>query len=191
MLEFAFLRSQGRPCSPRVLRNALAFLEFASGSNKLWPLVKPHAQNLLTNVVIPEMTYTDDDAQLWQEDPQEYVRVCYDTMEDYYSPRSAASECLSTLCKTRRKTCFPVVLSSCASAMQLVAVQPTEHNARLKFAVHAVLLAVKSILARDPNAFGTSIHAVVAQHVIPDFQSQFAFLRGRACEVLCARRLPL
>jgi hypothetical protein len=30
------------------------------------------------------------------------VRKCYDMMEDYYSPRSAASDLLSTLCKVRR-----------------------------------------------------------------------------------------
>ena len=30
------------------------------------------------------------------------VRKCYDMMEDYYSPRSAASDCLSTLCKVPR-----------------------------------------------------------------------------------------
>ncbi len=33
------------------------------------------------------------------------VRLCYDLMEDFYSPRSAASDCLSTLCKVRAKPC--------------------------------------------------------------------------------------
>ncbi len=69
------------------------------------------------------------------------------------------------------------------SLFQLAAASPSEQNARHKFAVHTVLLAVKGILARDPDAFGPSIHAVVAQHVMPDFQSPFAFLRGKACEV--------
>lgn len=179
-------------------------------------------------------------------------------MEDYYSPRTAASDCLSTLCKVNRVkylltsailsniclpaqssalnldwhslTLFPCSFSgapqdmsaSCAdllrechagvsaighnspnasdliflaaaiccksalihSITQLAAASPTEQNARHKFAVHAVLLAVKSIIASDPNAFGTSIHTVIAQHVIPDFQSPFAYLRGRACEVI-------
>jgi hypothetical protein len=85
-----------------------------------------HSQTLLTNVVMPQLTYNDEDAELWQDDPQEYVRKnffaaharcfsaglllvtlsfqvrkCYDMMEDYYSPRSAASDVLSTLCKVR------------------------------------------------------------------------------------------
>jgi hypothetical protein len=29
------------------------------------------------------------------------VRICYDVMEDYYSPRSAASELLGMMCKVR------------------------------------------------------------------------------------------
>jgi hypothetical protein len=66
---------------------------------------------------------------------------------------------------------------------QIAAASQSEQNARSKFAVHSVLLAVKSILAKEPNAFGPSIAAVVAEHVVPDFQSPFAFLRGKACEV--------
>jgi hypothetical protein len=29
---------------------------------------------LLTSVVMPELTYNDEDAELWLDDPQEYVR---------------------------------------------------------------------------------------------------------------------
>jgi hypothetical protein len=29
---------------------------------------------LLTGVVLPELTYNDEDAELWLDDPQEYVR---------------------------------------------------------------------------------------------------------------------
>lgn len=65
----------------------------------------------------------------------------------------------------------------------MAAASQTEPNARSKFAVHGVLLAVKSILAKDPNAFGPSFQEVIAQHVLPDLQSPFPFLRGKACEV--------
>lgn len=67
--------------------------------------------------------------------------------------------------------------------IQAAAAAQSEQNARSKFAVHTVLLAVKSILVRDPNAFGASIQTVMAGHVIPDFHSPFPFLRGKACEV--------
>ncbi len=66
---------------------------------------------------------------------------------------------------------------------QIAAASQSEQNARSKFAVHSVLLAVKSVLSKEPNAFGPSIAAVIAEHVVPDFQSPFAFLRGKACEV--------
>ena len=32
-----------------------------------------HAPTLLTNVVMPALMYSDEDAQMWLEDPQEYV----------------------------------------------------------------------------------------------------------------------
>jgi hypothetical protein len=66
---------------------------------------------------------------------------------------------------------------------QLAASSSTEQISRQKFAVHTVLLSLKSVLARDPNAFGASIQTVIAQYVLPDVQSPFPFLRGKACEV--------
>jgi hypothetical protein len=37
-------------------------------------VLKPHADDLLTNVVFPLMCHNAEDARLWAEDPQEYIR---------------------------------------------------------------------------------------------------------------------
>ena len=48
------------------------------------------------------MSYTDDDAELWDTDPYEYVRVKFDIFEDFVSPVTAAQTLLHSVCKKRK-----------------------------------------------------------------------------------------
>ena len=45
---------------------------------------KPHWETILLNVAFPLMCFSDEDAQLWEEDPHEYIRKGYDILEDMY-----------------------------------------------------------------------------------------------------------
>ena len=48
------------------------------------------------------MSYTEADAELWETDPYEYVRVKFDIFEDFVSPVSAAQTLLHSVCKKRK-----------------------------------------------------------------------------------------
>ena len=48
------------------------------------------------------MSYTEADAELWDSDPYEYVRVKFDIFEDFVSPVSAAQTLLHSVCKKRK-----------------------------------------------------------------------------------------
>ena len=52
----------------------LQYLTHAVGVSSSWKLVKPHITTLLTNCVFPLMCFDDEDAELWEDDPQEYIR---------------------------------------------------------------------------------------------------------------------
>ena len=54
------------------------------------------------DVVFPLMSYTEADAELWDSDPYEYVRVKFDIFEDFVSPVSAAQTLLHSVCKKRK-----------------------------------------------------------------------------------------
>ena len=56
----------------------------------------------LKDVVFPLMSYTEADAELWETDPYEYVRVKFDIFEDFVSPVSAAQTLLHSVCKKRK-----------------------------------------------------------------------------------------
>ncbi len=40
-----------------------------------WKLIRPHFLAIYQDVVFPMMCYSDEDNQLWQEDPYEYIRM--------------------------------------------------------------------------------------------------------------------
>ena len=48
------------------------------------------------------MSYTEKDAELWETDPYEYIRVKFDIFEDFVSPITAAQTVLHSVCKKRK-----------------------------------------------------------------------------------------
>lgn len=65
--------------------------------------MKPHTNELLTRCVLPLMCFSEEDDELWREDPQEYIRKV--AKHQFL----IATICLSACLATQR----------CAKAMQL------------------------------------------------------------------------
>jgi hypothetical protein len=46
---------------------------FSIKNKTMWQLVKPHSQSLIAYFIFPQMCFSDLDAELWSEDPVEFV----------------------------------------------------------------------------------------------------------------------
>ena len=53
---------------------ALNYLQHAMKSAATWKLLKPHVPALMQRVLFPLMCFADEDQELWDDDPHEYVR---------------------------------------------------------------------------------------------------------------------
>ncbi|KAK6033471.1 hypothetical protein OSTOST_00324 [Ostertagia ostertagi] len=60
--------------SDRVLHHALSFTQTAVAHSYCWRIVKPHALDLIRNVLFPLMCYTDEDEEMWEENVEEFIR---------------------------------------------------------------------------------------------------------------------
>ena len=69
--------------SPRVLQQCLNYVNTAVAHALTWKVMKDHMNALLENVVLPIMSFNEDDQDLWETDPYEYVRVKFDIFEDF------------------------------------------------------------------------------------------------------------
>nr|XP_019592711.1 PREDICTED: importin-8 isoform X2 [Rhinolophus sinicus] len=89
--------------APRVLQQAFNYLNQGIVHSVTWKQMKPHIQNISEDVIFSVMCYKDEDEELWQEDPYEYIRMKFDIFEDYASPTTAAQTLLYTAAKKRKE----------------------------------------------------------------------------------------
>ena len=69
---------------------SLQYLTHALTLSATWKQMKPHTNDLLTRCVLPLMCFSDEDEELWREDPQEYIRKVY---------------CSLSICNSHLKSC--------------------------------------------------------------------------------------
>ena len=60
--------------APRVTNLALQYITTGISLSSSWKVMKPHMQSMLANVVFSLCCFDDEDEELWEEDPQEYIR---------------------------------------------------------------------------------------------------------------------
>ncbi|KAI9016788.1 armadillo-type protein [Hyaloraphidium curvatum] len=148
-----------------------------------WKLMKPEVPSIIAYFIFPMLCFSSEDAELWEDNPVEFVRKKLDPMEDFKSPEHAAANLLVTLVRDRKSTLaqmFEVV----SGVLQSYAQTPTEEMARRKDgALNMVGTVLDVVLADEELKQQFSIEEFAFNHVLPELQSPHAFLRSRACEI--------
>jgi importin-7 len=75
----------------------------------------------IAQVVLPLLCFDEEDAELWEDDPQEFVRKGYDVMEDMFGTKTAAANFVTTLAAKKAK-------GHLASLMRRLAEVMTAHD---------------------------------------------------------------
>jgi Cse1 len=65
---------QGQWLSPRVVNLTLQYLTVGIRQARTWKLLQPHVPELMQRVLFPLMCFGDEDQELWDDDPLEYIR---------------------------------------------------------------------------------------------------------------------
>lgn len=69
--------SAGQYLSPRVTNTLFQFVTYAIGIKSTYKDVKDHWDNIVNNVAFPMMCFDEQDQELWDDDPAEFIRkVC-------------------------------------------------------------------------------------------------------------------
>ncbi|GFR51385.1 hypothetical protein Agub_g13815, partial [Astrephomene gubernaculifera] len=94
--------ASGAYFSPRCTNLLFQYMSHAVTIPSCYKRVGPAWDQLLHHVAFPLMAFNEEDARLWREDPQEYIRKGYDILEDMYSPKTAAANFAHDLCGKKR-----------------------------------------------------------------------------------------
>ena len=93
----------------RVLTMSIYFIDNSIQSPIAYQVIEPQIESFFPEVIFPLLCFNQDDAELWINDPHEYIKVAFDISFDFYSSKVAAANVLMTLAKLRPKTA-PVIL---------------------------------------------------------------------------------
>ncbi|KAK2707971.1 hypothetical protein QYM36_015599, partial [Artemia franciscana] len=163
--------------SPRVLQLSLTYVGQSIKHAVCWKLLKPHIQMVIQNILFPLLCFTRQDAELWESDPHEYVRVKFDIFEDFVSPVTAARELLISICKTRKDQLQPTM------AFLVQVLTSKEADASQKDGALHMVGALSEVLVKK-KLYRSQMDSLLAQYVLPEYQSPHGHLRARACWVM-------
>lgn len=164
----------------RVVNLALQYLTTALGSANTYKIIKPQLDAVVFQIVFPLMCFNAEDAELWQDDPQEYIRKGYDIIEDMYSPRTAAVNFIQELCRVRAKDNLPKLMGFLVQIFaRCTALPPLQQpHPELGGALHAIGSLQDKLKATD--GYKEQLEPMLAAHVLPAFASPHGHVRAKA-----------
>ena len=175
------LRPSGQFCTNRVVHLCLTYVDLAVELSSTYKLLKPHLDFLLYQVCFPTMCLTQEDIDIFENDPHEFVHRQNSPLADFYDPRMSAITLVTDLVKHRGQDVTQNLLGRMTEMLQRYASAPPEQKnhiekdgALLTFGSLAKFLLAKEKYAKE-------IEGLLVSSVFPDFNSPVAFLRYRAC----------
>ena len=91
----------------------IPFSQISIKSKSTWAIIEANLEPIILNFIFPLLCFSEDDQEIWDTDPTEYVQKKIDpsiSIGDYKSPVNAAEELLQALVKSKyNETFIPIV----------------------------------------------------------------------------------
>ena len=150
----------------------------------MWAHLKPHMENLLSHVLFPILCQSDEDLELFESDPQEYVHRKLNLYEELTAPDVAATNFLVSLTKSRRKQTFTILNFVNGIVGKYESAPEDQKNPREKEGALRMIGTLAEVLLAKKSPIAHQVEYFFVRHVFPEFRSQHGFLRARACDCL-------
>ncbi|KAF2457955.1 putative nonsense-mediated mRNA decay protein [Lineolata rhizophorae] len=170
--------------SKPALSYTLAFLDECVKPKSMWNHLKPHMETLISHLVFPIMCQSDEDIELFEDDPQEYLHRKLNFYEEVSAPDVAATNFLVTLTKSRRKQTFTVLNFVNSIVNKYEAAPDDEKSPREKEGALRMIGTLAPVILGKKSPIADSVEYFFVRHVFPEFRSPHGFLRARACDTL-------
>ncbi|KAM3136652.1 hypothetical protein pb186bvf_011288 [Paramecium bursaria] len=172
---------------PRTCLFALKYLFYALKNPHTLALLKPYFQQILFDIALPRMQLTARDANLWQNEPEEYIRRLEDFSVSTYNIKNSANDLLAELCKQQNETgqSYLLVFLQHTSLCLQTGIDPCTNQPLDILKKEALLWGIESQadqILKIEN-IQQSMEQLLEKHILPELQSQIGFLKARACQV--------
>jgi len=130
---------------------------------------------MFTNVLFPLMKHTQDDEDLWSEEPEVYLREKMDCWEELHSPTSAAIKFITAA--TKRKGVLQPILAFVIEKLD----NPVTDVLDIDGALH-VIASLAEFLCGDKR-YKNDVEKLLYVHVRPRINHQDRFIRAQSLRV--------
>ncbi|KNC96420.1 uncharacterized protein SPPG_08317 [Spizellomyces punctatus DAOM BR117] len=150
-----------------------------------WNIIKPHLEAIILQFVFPLLCFNEEDEELWNTDPVEYVHKKIDNpLEDFRSPVHAVETLLFDIAKLRSKTFVPIVSLINTIIARYEETSQEQRNPRHKDGALKMMSCLAPLALDNKSPIKGHLEQFIVTHVLPELKSSHAFLRARACETL-------
>ncbi|KAI9179381.1 Nonsense-mediated mRNA decay protein 5 [Blastocladiella emersonii ATCC 22665] len=172
--------------SPRVKYLMANFYSDALLNKATWAILKPYAQQLVEHFILPELSISEEDRELWEDDPTEYVHRKVDPMDDFKSPGAGCASLLTSLATNRNNATFAGIVQFIHQVMLAHAAAPTPATLVAKEGALRML----GLLANQCLSKKSPVHAQMEEFLVsfvfPEFASPVKYMRARALDTVAA-----
>lgn len=175
---------KGQWLSKPILSYTLIFLEECVKPKATWDHLKPHMDNLVAHFVFPLLCQTDEDLELFQSDPQEYLHRKMNYYEEVSAPDIAATNFLVALTKSRKKQTFSILQFVNGIVSKYESAPDDQKQPREKEGALRMIGCLASVILGKKSPIADQVEYFFVRHVFPEFRSPHGFLRARACDTL-------
>lgn len=166
------------------LSYSLTFMDECVKPKFMWNNLKPHIDTLISHVLFPVLCQSDDDIELFDSDPPEYLHRKLNFYEEVSAPDVAATNFLVSLTKSRKKLTFTILTFVNDIVNKYEAAPDGQKDAREKEGALRMIGTLASVILGKKSPIADQVEYFFVRHVFPEFRSPYGFLRARACDTL-------
>lgn len=169
-----------KPC----LSFTISFLDDCVKPKSMWAHLRPHMETLVSHLLFPILCQSNEDIDLFESDPQEYLHRKLNFYEEITAPDVAVTNFLVTLTKSRRKQTFTVLNFINEVVNKYEAASDDQKNPREKEGALRMIGTLAPIILAKKSPVADQVEYFFVRHIFPEFRSPHGFLRARACDTL-------
>jgi importin-7 len=176
--------SKGQWLSKPTVSYTLIFLEECVKPKAMWDHLKPHMDNLIAHLIFPILCQSEEDLELFDTDPSEYLHRKLNYYEEVSAPDVSATNFLVALTKCRKKQTFSILQFVNSVVSKYESAPDDQKSPREKEGALRMIGSLSSVILGKKSPIADQVEYFFVRHVFPEFRSPHGFLRARACDTL-------
>ena len=166
------------------LSYTLSFLDECIKPKSMWDRLNPHIDSLISHVLFPILCQSDEDIELFESDPPEYLHRKLNFYEEVSAPDVTATNFLVSLTKSRKKLTFDILTFVNGIVSKYESSPDDQKDPREKEGALRMIGTLASVILGKKSPIADQVEYFFVRHVFPEFRSPHGFLRARACDTL-------